>query len=202
MLWPWVTVMYNSELVGHFCSVVFFELMCSVWTFLADFRKQQHLQPHCEGSDKTLRHCWGNGGVMEGSVWRAHSVEASWDDGGKRQINKRGGPCLLSSSFSAEDLEELWLHSVLSETNRMLLLPAAVLFSLHLRGNLSCATEPQRGGEMFSILAKPEDDSTETDWAGGGDNSQIINNWQPPKKVQDFRDATYSHCAQNLLVNK
>ncbi len=122
MIWGWSVQFVFHFLVGDFSC--FFELLCSFWMSPANVRKQQHLQPHC---GKTLSGCWGNGGILEGSVRRACSAEASWDDWGKRRFNRRGSRLRLSSLSSAGNLEELWLRVVFSERNRAPPLPAALL---------------------------------------------------------------------------
>lgn len=99
---------------------------------------------------KRWEHRWGNGGVIERNVWRAHSAAASWDDGGKRRINKLGGRCRLPSSSSVGSVEELWLHVVLSEKNQGAAVSCrSALWNLSsgLRGKCEgaqcCTAEPQ-----------------------------------------------------------
>lgn len=142
------------------------ELMSSVWTFPADFRKQQHLQPHCEASDKTQRHCWGNGGVVEGIERRAHSAEASWDDGGKRRINR----CRLPSSSSAGSRRSCdYTSSSQKQTGRCCFLPLGALTPFIVsQGESALSAAPpsrrERGGEMFPY--KPDlSRTTHTHWA-------------------------------------
>lgn len=98
--------------------------MCSARTFPADFRKQQHLQCQSEASDNTRSHCWGEPRPVKDTVLTGGGVPG-WR---RKETNQRTRWPLSASIFiQSRKWEELWLHIVLSETNRAPLFSASLL---------------------------------------------------------------------------